>query len=184
MKTNVIADSSFYICFLDDIVDHEILILFITRQELIFTVGRIIAKEIKKSSNFENIKKNFNSNILIFSYYEYGEILKPFFSEDEILKGEHEVIVISYIFYYLNKRFLVILDDIWARKYLINNFPDLEDNLKGTIGFIEYSASNHSFFTPKSAIIILEKIKKSKFRVKENIIRSTIKKIQDLYNGK
>jgi len=184
MIANVVADSSFYICFLDDIIDPDTLILFFNRPEFIFIVGRIITNEVKKSLNFETIQDNFNSNVVIFSYYEYGEILKPFFSEDEILKGEDEVIVISYIFHNLDKNFLMILDETWARKYIIRNFPDIENRMKGTIGFIEDCACNHNFFSPKLAVNILIKIEKSKFRIKEDIIRRAINKLQKLNNGK
>ncbi|MHA1987265.1 MAG: hypothetical protein ACW98D_11540 [Promethearchaeota archaeon] len=184
MKTNIIADSSFYICFLDDIKDPDILILFFTQPEFIFILGNIISGEVEKSVNFSNIQDKFRSYVKIFSYYEYGEIIKPFFSEDEILKGEHEVIVISYIFYYLEKNFLAILDETWARTYYITNFPEIEDKMIGTIGFIEECVCNHNFFSPKLAIIILEKIIKSKFRIKEDIIRRAINNLQDLKNGK
>ena len=57
------------------------------------------------------LKQKIFQKIEMFSYYEYGEILRPLFSEEEMKKGEQEVIVISYILNFKKEHFIAILDD-------------------------------------------------------------------------
>jgi len=53
----------------------------------------------------------------------------------------------------------------------------------GTIGFIELCSYKYNIFSRQLAINILEEIKSSKFRIKNEIIDLTIKRLQGIDNG-
>ena len=71
-----------------------------------------------------------NSQIILYvSEVKFDEILNPFFSKDEILKGETEVIAGAIFLYESNYFYRFILDDIEARKFIDNNLAFLCDKL-------------------------------------------------------
>lgn len=175
----IIPDSSFYICFLDDIKETRYLLRLLSAKIFKFVIGPIIKGEIEKSPSYQTIKNTIGLYIEFFTYYNYGEILRPFFSIEEMRRGDHEVIVISYIFLYFFKiDFIMILDEERTKKFLKRNFPKLLNKVTGTIGFIEISTCNHRIFSKKEGITILSLIKKSKFRVKDEIVSETIERIK------
>jgi predicted nucleic acid-binding protein len=180
-KTSIVADSSFFICFLDDIKEFKTLIKLLKYDKFVYLTGKIIEREIRLSKNFNYINQPFEYYVSVFKYYNYEKIIEPFLSIKEIKKGEHEAIVIAYIIEYLNKDFIVILDEEWARNYFVKNFPNLTKNLKGTVGFLKFLTVNHDLILHHEAIKLLEKIKKSKFRIKNNIINRIIKIIKKDY---
>jgi len=163
----IVADSSFYICFLDDINRPEILLRIIN--EFNFIVTPLIKKEIEKSKNYAYISEN--QNILYSnSSLDYGEIIKPFFAQEEIIRGEHEVIGAAYFLYKLNKLFCFILDDKEPRKFVVYNIPDLAKLMVGTVNFVGLCCCSYKLLKKEEAILLLNQIKKSKFRIEENII--------------
>ena len=83
----VIPDSSFYICFIDDINEPEYLIRVMSANAMEFIIGQKIKEEIKRSQNYNAIEIPIDNHTQSFEYYEYGEILKPFFSAEEIKKA-------------------------------------------------------------------------------------------------
>jgi len=87
-----------------------------------FIIGQKIKEEIKKSQNYNAIEILIDNHTQSFEYYKYGEILKPFFSAEEIKKGEHEVIVISYVMYHLGIAFIAIIDEDESRKFVEKKF--------------------------------------------------------------
>ncbi|MEX2705952.1 MAG: hypothetical protein Q6352_011905 [Candidatus Freyrarchaeum guaymaensis] len=176
-SVNVVPDSSFYICFLDDINAPHYLLQLLNARIFKFILGKIIKTEIEKSPNYKSIEKTIDSRVEIFEYYNYGEILRPFFSLEEIKKGDNEVIVISYVLYFLNLTFITILDDTKPRKFLERNFPELYTRVVGTVGFIEKCSCQYNIFSKEKGITILNLIKKSKFRIKNEIVNKTIERI-------
>ncbi len=173
----IVPDSSFFICFLDDIKQPQILVEILEHRRFEFFTGSIIHSEIQKSQNFTDIEGVFDSHVGHLDYYNYGEILRPFFSVNEIRKGEHEVIVISYVLYSRGCSALAILDDESPRKYFKNRFPELSDKVTGTIGFIERCACSYGIFQANKGTTILSLIADSKFRVKRRIVDDAIKRV-------
>ncbi len=175
----IVADSSFYICFLDDIKRpcslHRILNVFD------FYIGRIIASEIKKSSNKKMIMTWLNSDVVKLLEIEdenYGELLRPFFSQSEVTKGEHEAVAIAVILHLENSLLRVIIDDKAARNFLKNNFPDLSVKLRGTCGFIKDCHCVHKILTKNETKEILINIKNSNFRIKDELVDSLIEQVE------
>lgn len=177
-KHNIIPDSTFYICFLDDIKEPKYIIKLIESDKFVCFIGPILKKEIENSINYSNIKNIINSNVFIFEYYNYNEILKPFFSINEIKKGESEVIVISYILYSQGYTFSAILDDDTPRKFLKKNFPEIFKFVEGTVTFMSNCCIKNKIYSQEETLYILELIRKSKFRIDEKIINETINNIR------
>jgi len=173
----VVADSSFYICFLDDIKRPEYLIRLLDHFE--FVLGKIIHKEIKKSPNYSRIENIVKRKVLYFEYENYGEILRPFFSMEEIQKGEHEAIAIYIILVRIEllKVFLII-DDSNARKFIKKNFQNIYPMIKYTVQLIVECYLNHSIFKKEEIVEILELIKTSKFRINKNLIDHLLKNLK------
>jgi len=163
----IIADSSFYICFLDDVNRPEILHRII--KEFNFIITPLVKNEIEKSENYARIQSNKNIFFPEFSF-DYGEILKAFFSEEEIIKGEHGVIGTAYILYRLNRNFCFILDDQDPRKFVVSNIPDLVKFMTGTVNFIGLCCCSYKLLKKDEALILLNQIEKSKFRIKKSIL--------------
>jgi len=74
-SVNVVPDSSFYICFLDDINAPHYLLQLLNARIFKFIFGKIIKNEIEKSSNYKTIEKTIDSRVEIFEYYNH--ILLP-----------------------------------------------------------------------------------------------------------
>ncbi len=171
---STIADSSFYICFLDDIKRPDFLKRMINSFE--FLIGKIIKGEVEKSKNYFHIKQIFETKVILFQYENYGELLKPFFSLHEIKKGEHEVIAIAIIMSNF-KQIIVIIDELDVRRFIQANFPELIMDMVGTVGFIKMCCCEYKIFSKEEAKGILNLIKNSRFRIGNNIIGEIIKDI-------
>jgi len=173
----IIPDASFFICFIDDIAQPNSLLKIVWNPNFKFVTANIILSEIKKHPIDDILEKKLLENLEIFRYHDYGEILKPFLAKIEIKKGEHEVIVISYILNYKGHDFISILDDDAPKKYLTRLIPEKQDSIMGTVGFIEICTSTYSIFEGNEAISILILIKASKFRIEERIIDEAIQRV-------
>ncbi len=176
-SVTVVPDSSFFICFLDDIKQPQILIQILKHGWFEFFTGCVIHSEIQRSQNFTDIEGEFDSRVSHLDYYNYGEILRPFFSVNEIRKGEHEVIAISYVLHSRGYSVLAILDDESPRKYFRNRFPELSNKVTGTIGFIEQCTCSYGVFRVNKGTTILSSIADSKFRVKRHIVDDAIQRV-------
>ncbi len=176
-KIKVIPNSTFFICFLDDIERPESLSKIMTYEEFNFVLGRIVRNEISKSRNYQKISYHIE-NATLMEYEAFEEVLKPFMSSDEISRGEHEAIAIAYVMDYLGERVILVLDDEDARKFVSKNLKGLSGSMVGTIGFIKKCCCNYAIFDKNEAISILLGIKKSKFRINERIIEDVIKEIE------
>jgi len=170
-----IADSSFYICFLDDINKPEVLVDVFKNFQ--FYLTKRLELEIKKSSNY-NIIDNNSSLIQLNFPYDISEVLRPFFGKSELDKGEHEVIAFSYLIYPKNKFFILILDEDGPRNFVLKNLSYLSSNLTGTVGFIGKCHCDYKIFQKVYAKSILVNIKNSKFRVVDIVLNSVLKNIE------
>jgi predicted nucleic acid-binding protein len=170
----IIADSTFYLCFLDDIKKPDYLLLVIKKLDLF--IGKIVKTEIEKSSNFSKIRDFIGNRITYFEYADFGELLKPFFSSVEIMKGENEVIAISFILYKKNENILVVIDDEGARKFVMRNVQEISDKMIRTVGIVKYLCEDR-LFSKTETINVLNMIKNSKFRVPESVIEDCISEV-------
>lgn len=181
---SVIPDSSFFICFCDDISKPEYLFQMLADARFNFVLGSIIKTELGKSSNNIVLEGCFKKhNVCCFDYNTYGELLRPFFSVNEINKGEHEVIVMTYILTFQGKHVIAILDDDSPKAFLRQKPPEISNNITGTIGFVEKCTCDMEVFLKDEGINILKLIKHSKFWVKETIIDDSINRIKGCENG-
>lgn len=179
-NNEIIADSSFYICFLDDIDDPSFLQLLFSNH-FKFLTTKMLSNEVSKSKKFSQIKKN-AITLMDFSY-DISEILRPFFGKNEILKGEHEVIAFAYMYYQIKKDFSIILDEIGPRRFVERNFTYLVKLMIGTLGFLGKCHCDYHLLSKDKTMNLIEAIKKSKFRVTDNIINSVKQQVMNCQNG-
>jgi len=163
----IIADSSFYVCFLDCIQDSQSLIKIIDKFKM--HMGKQVLGEIKKSSNFYKIQ-NKTFNLFNNPNLNLGEALRPFITEEQISKGEHEVIILAYVFGGTGIDFWVVIDEKSKRNLLKRVVPEVSDKLLGTINFIGLCNNKYNIFNKQESLTILDKITSSNFRVKPEII--------------
>lgn len=179
MKIKLIPDSSFFICFFDDLEglmeESERLgfISLVTREYLVE-----IPEYVHLEAGFEDRNYDFSDSISVISIDDFASGGLPFEPLRMIVdRGEFEVIVLSY----RNKKdgtenFIFILDDGSARKKVREFLPLLIDNLKGTIGFLAHLEENN-YLSSEITINILNCIGKSKFRINKKMLESVIKDI-------
>ena len=174
---SVVSDSSFYLCFLSDIKRPNVLLSIITSPFFDFVIGPIILREVEKSDSFNRIATELKANIRVFDYFAYGEIVRPFFSIDEVEVGEHEVVVVSYILHSRGLLYRSILDDNQPRRFLERELPAILPSLTGTIGFVELCTVKHKLFSKSECIELLEQIRTSRFRISNRIVDEAIERI-------
>ncbi len=178
MTEHIIADASFYICFLNDINCPDALIKILDN----FTahIPPRIYSEVKKAKIIEVLDSR-KDKISLFSDapFELGEVTKALFAKSEIAKGEHEVVVVAYLCHNMGLKFILIIDEQGPRNFTIKNLPYLAPYLTGTVGFIGDCYITYRIFNKQESLDIIEKIKASKFRVTEQIITKTIQRIEE-----
>ncbi len=170
----IIADSSFYICFLEDIQKPTHLLKMLNKFS--FLIGPIVLNEVSKCTNYGYIKEA--EGITRLASFNFGEILSPFFSKDQIKKGEAEVIALAYIQYESGMIHKFILDDGAARKIVCKNFRNLSKIMTGTIGFIADCHCDFSIFSKAVALTLLNEIKCSTFFVEYRVLSSVMGRIE------
>jgi predicted nucleic acid-binding protein len=175
-ETNVmLADSSFYLCFLEDIEKPEVLKKLL--DGFTFLITPIVYNEVSKSRNFKHIKAN--PKIILLPKENLGEALRPFFSKKEIEKGETEVIELAYQFYVDNNPKMFILDERGPRLFVYRNLPYLAKLMIGTVGFVGKCYYKYAILEKNEASTIVVVISKSKFRVSAEVISEVLSKIQN-----
>lgn len=172
---DLIADSSFYLCFLDDIKCPDDLSRIIDN----FTahLSPRVDSEIQKSGNYKKISNHKNLNIFRPADFEIGELVRPFFSKDEVNKGEHEIVIVAYFTYNLKNNLVLIIDDKSPRIFIEKNFDYLTPFLTGTVGMIGKCFYTFNIFNKNECLSMLDKIESSKFRVNSEIIIKIKKKV-------
>lgn len=133
-----------------------------------FYLTKILIQELEKSPNYNYLKNNM---FLPLNFpYNISEVLRPFFSKQQVLKGEHEVIAFAHIVYQKNKKFTLIIDETSSRKFVCRHFNYLVNNLIGTVLFVGKCCSQYGIFTIPQAEEILREIELSDFRVSKSIL--------------
>lgn len=181
---NLIPDSSFFICFFDDLdelMDTSTLNTYFSVFSANFNIKitPLVNEEITKCKSDLYKKHSSKFNIIdrddFFLYDGHLlELLRP-------LVGRGEFEVISLAKYYqengLND-FTFILDDNEARLKIKRYFQELDGYLKGTVGIIMFCCLDMELFNKKESIHILNCINNSKFYVDPNIIENVINTIK------
>lgn len=171
----VIPNSSFFVFFLDDIKRPDILLRIIKCDQFNF----VLCKKVKEETRIETRLRQFSNNPSDYfedlessTFTNYAEILVPFISKEEITKGEHEVLIIAYLYHNVIKQnYLVVIDDKDMRKFIERNFPEISKNVLGTLGLIKY-CYHRGILSRDDVIGILKLVESSKFRVdKETLER-------------
>ena len=154
MHENVVADSSFYICYECDLKKSKWLHYFLKSYS--FNLGVRIINELpetlSKSEHFYSYVKVHNE--------DFFEIVKPFYGRSEKHKndGEYEAIGIAYHLNSFNDLKNFILDDYRANNFVKKHFPELTPKLIRTIGFIVKS-NYDGVLSTEYALEILNDIK-------------------------
>lgn len=170
-KEKLIPDTTFFSFFLYNTWEKEYLKKIL--KEFYVEVCPKVHKEIDNYAP-EDIKKDlhfFNEEL------DFSGLLKPLFSEGQIEKGEHGVIVLAYFNYNLGiKEFIIVLDDKGARNFMKNNFPYLENITKWTAEFIKDCYPK--IFNKEQILDLLDKMGKSTFAIDEDSLNKIIQEIQ------
>lgn len=178
MTKEIISDSTFYICFLDDISYPEGLKKIISSEKFKFVIGPVVETEIGRSSNYHLIESDLSKVREKPLSFNYGEIVRPFLGIDEIKKGEHEVIGIAIVYHLKGKDFILILDEDGPRNVIEKKLPGIKPKMTGTIGFIARCYCEYPIYIKNEAINILERIRNSKFRTQPYIIDIALNEIR------
>lgn len=175
--TRVIPDSSFYICFLNDIQRVDALLRLLACEQYSFVMGAVVRREVTTKKCPEEFHEAMNQYVEGFEYNTYGEILRPFFGVEEVEKGESEAVVISFILHQRRELHVLIIDESPARRFVGYRFPVLEQYMTGTVGFLETSTVVRNIFTPIETIEMLREMLASTFRVDPEIVRKAIERL-------
>jgi len=149
----VFADSSYYICFIEEL-EHEDCYNFLDYYK--FGIGNRVLFEIRKI-----LKAEINSklNYFDFSDLDYFQLFSPLLSnlEKNKTKGEFEMIGLSLFCLENNQLQYLVLDDDTAKKFVKRYFKHIKPYLTGTIGLIGNSSLD-GFISSSKAISMLKEI--------------------------
>jgi predicted nucleic acid-binding protein len=171
----MLADSSFYLCFLEDIAQPEVLLKILQRFD--FLITPTVYKEVSKSNSFGRIQSS--PKLKLLPKESLGEILKPFFSKKEIEKGETEVIELAYEYYVADKPKTFIIDDKEPRLFVLRNLPYLSRLMIGTVGFVGECCYVYSLMDKNEATTVILLISASNFRAAPEIISEVLHRIEN-----
>lgn len=176
----IIPDSSFFICFLDDLEGH----LQITDRLRVLTMitGNypvMVVPAVEQESRFQRLPTVISNQIQRITITGLPtdpsiELLRPLLG-----KGEHEVITFARTCLSNgDSTFLFILDDGVARNLVKRILPALVSHMKGTVGFLGYCALQ-KVLDKNGTIQLLTAIGKSKFRVDQSTISIVITEVHN-----
>lgn len=175
----VIPDSSFFICFLDDLEGH---LPLTDRLRLLAGISCsfpvMITPAVEQESRYQRLPTGVSNQIQRITINGLPtdpsiELLRPLLG-----KGEHEVITFARSCL-LNgdSIFIFILDDGVARNLVKRILPALVSHMKGTVGFLGFCAIR-KVLEKNETINLLTIIGKSKFRVDRSTISTVIAEVQ------
>lgn len=173
----LVADSSFYICFLDCINKSDYLIRILDNFKT--HIPPKVSEEIKDSKNWRKISNHKNLNTFFVPSFDIGKPIQPFLSKQEIKRGEYDIIITAYFVYNLSKEkdFFIIIDDSKPRKFIERNLIELSSHLFGTVTFIKKCCLNYKIFNKNETLNLYDYIEKSNFRIKVEILNELRKEI-------
>ena len=175
----LIPDSSFFICFLDDLEDYlpvadRIRILI----AIAGTYAVMIVPEVERESRLQRLTTGVSDKVYRITIAEVPtdpsfELLRPLLG-----RGEHEVITFAHgCLLNGDGTFLFILDDGVARNLVQRILPALVTHMKGTVGFLGLCAIR-KILEKNDTINLLTIIGRSKFRVDRSTISTVIAEIE------
>lgn len=172
--TDLIPDSTFFIFFLDDVQSPDYLLRIVTKfkTHIVPSVYNEIQKT-KTPNALEQLVKA--SNKWQQTLFKIGDVLKPFFSEKERDRGEHEIIVAAYIFHECKTPYLLIVDEAESNRFLRNNLPHL--NTCRTGAFISDCCTKHGIIIKKEALQLYDLMEKSNFRITKEALQELRKRV-------
>lgn len=176
-EIQVVADSSFYICFLDDISYPAFLNTIFSSKFFRFFVTPTVYNEIRHSRNYSQIEISHIEKLSL--PYDVSAVLMPFFGKIEKLKGEHEIIAIGMMSDQANSNLHIIMDETGPRQFLKKHFPRMADRMVGTVGFVEECHCDHHIISKDEAVGIIQDIGSSKFRISRDIVNSVMIRVRE-----
>jgi predicted nucleic acid-binding protein len=173
----LIPDSTFFSFFLHNVDEPDFLKRIV--HNFYVEVPPRINEEVKNCKNAKFIDEIKDRLHIFEAKLNFTELLKPLFSNEQKQKGEHDVIVVGYFCYELGIEFLMIIDDLNARKFVSNNFPYLNNRLTWTATFIRDCYSKYQIFKKDESIALLNKMAKSTFRIDKQTLSELMEGIKD-----
>ena len=161
-----VADSSFYICFLEDIKRSDTLLLMFN--EFDFAMGDKVHSEISKCTHYGSIQGN--KHIVVVSGLNFAEILRPFFGKYETEKGEGEIIALAVLLHGMRRIKRLIIDEDGPREFVERNLPHLKYLMTGTVGFVGKCNYEMHILEKDYSLQILSEIENSPFRVSKKVL--------------
>ena len=175
-------DSSFFICFLDDLNDflseeERYQYLFFTASSFEMVVGSAVRSEV----GWNRVPKYVTDECLIGDDMFDNTRVDPIIEQLRMLlgRGEVEVIHLAKECYAKGERdFKFILDDGTARSLTSKHVPEIAEDMIGTIGLLRNCALN-KLYDGEKTISILTCIIPSNFRINKTLVESLITEIQE-----
>ena len=171
-KRATIADTSFYIFFIDDIDGLGYLTAIAESCMLVATA--LVMKEISRKRSVDTLRR---MAVPAGFEYEIGETLRPFFETPSCARGEHEVIAFGHVMHKRAVPFTVIIDDAHARRFAMKNFAHLGRSMTGTLGFVVECHKN-GILTRDDAERVLNAMKQSRFRVPDGLVDEALLEVR------
>lgn len=152
---NVVADSTFYICYSSDINKIDFLNTLVKSYS--FHIGPHVLKELPHNL----VSCDLFISSLDINEISFFEIVKPYFGRTNIHEddGEYEAIGIAYHLDTFSDLNHLIIDDKIAYNFVQNNFPSLKSKLIRNIGFIVNCCKTDAVVPLDYIIELLETIK-------------------------
>ncbi|MCK9313579.1 MAG: hypothetical protein M0P20_05975 [Methanocorpusculum sp.] len=181
-KMIVIPDTSFFVCFIDDLAD------FVPENDryqylnVISTVYQItVTPEVRKETSWNRVPEIIQTQCYYAENILSPPTVDPIIEQLRLLLGKGEIDVISYSNMYKREKiddFKFVLDDGMARKLVSENLPILVTHMVGTVGLLKICALE-KIYDKVSIINILENIKVSKFRIQDDMVCKIIIEIKE-----
>ena len=174
--TDLISDSTFYLFFIDDI--SRPLLLEKILKHFRPQIPPLVKKELERKGTSNNRLYVLYKYCNFFKETEFhiGDALKPFFSEEEKRRGEHEVIIVSYICHALGLDFVSLIDDKEAHNFIKRHVQHILPNCKRSGRFIAECSYKYKIFNKTESLTVLELMLSSNFNIKQCHIE-TLKKV-------
>ena len=170
--TTAIADTSFYVFFIDNMDGIEYLAVIAGSYLLVATA--LVMKELSRNRDAEELR-----GMVVPAGFEYyiAETLRPFFNGRRPVRGEHEVIALGHLMHKRGVPVVVIIDDGRARKFAARHFAHLGRSITGTLGFVVECGRNGTL-AAGDAERVLEAMKSSRFRVPDGLVDEALREVR------
>ena len=171
---SAVADSSFYLCFLEDIESPQYLLSMLSHVD--FVMPPLVLEEVRRCRNYEMLGADPRIK-LTDPDFESREILRPLFSAEQWQKGEAESIALGYSLQISGGLWKLVLDDTQARAFVERILPSLSEFMTGTLGFIAICYETR-IFSQKDSLTIIALVEKSPFRTSGEVLSTVRRRIQ------